>query len=487
MARLVFISPYLKGGRDAARLTYRTRYVATREGVELLPDEERALPVSKPQAEFILRLVNTFPESKELLEYEDYLATHTRGSASDFIELVREQYIDQLDKRENFVDYVAHRPGVQTGDAEHGLWNADGKVPVLDQVVHEVANHPGNVWTPVVSLRREDAERLGYADAENWRALVNSCIGEIADGYKIHPDHLHWYAAFHEKEKHVHIHMIIMSTDPKEGYLTKQGIRDIKSAFARQIFRQELISTYQKQTEYRNTLGSSAEEVMKDLIAQMESGSTHSEKLEHLTAQLSERLLYTSGKKVYGYLPPAVKTIVDEIVDELAKDERVSAAYVLWQEMRDEVCRTYSDNLPVRLPLSKQKEFKSVRNMVIREALKISSTTIQDVPADELTGQGDPQKEKEMPSTGVPGPKSSQSSDDVSAAYQHAEPSNVSVANAVARMLYHMGRIFRENAASGSAYHGMQIDKKHRKRLQEKRIAMGHKADDHEDKQNLNM
>lgn len=201
---------------------------------------------------------------------------------------------------------------------------------------------------------------------------MNASICDIAKGYKIPVDHLRWYAAFHEKEKQVHIHMVVFSSDPKEGYLTKQGIREIKSAFAKQIYRQDMISVYERQTEYRNTLQRDAESVMVELIDKIEHGGIHSEKLERLTAELAERLKSTSGKKVYGYLPPTLKRIVDEIVDGLAKDERVSAAYALWQEMRDEVCRTYSENLPERLPLSRQKEFKPVRNMVIREALKLS-------------------------------------------------------------------------------------------------------------------
>ena len=328
MARIVFISPYLKGG-SSARRSNLLHYVATREGVELLQEEDRSLPATKKQQEYIARLIRAFPSTTELLEYEDYMVAPTRNSAHEFIEQVREQYIEPLDQRENFIDYVANRPGAQQL-GEHGLWNADGKVPVLAHAMREVAEHPGNVWTPVVSLRREDAERLGYADAENWRALVNATICDIAGGYKIHPDHLRWYAAFHEKENSVHIHMVIFSTDPKEGYLTKQGIRSIKSAFARQIYRQDLISVYEKQTEYRNTLQCDAHSVMSDLIFQMEHGTIQNEKLERLTEELAEKLQCTTGKKVYGYLPPRVKRIVDEIVDELSKDERVSKAYALW-------------------------------------------------------------------------------------------------------------------------------------------------------------
>ena len=371
MARLIFISPYLKGGEDKAQLINRTNYIATRKGVELLQSEHRDEPASQKQREYISRLVKTFPQAKELAEYEDYRSAPTKDTASEFIDQANEQFVTSMDERENFLDYVSHRPGVRS-DGDHGLWDRDGKVQNLSKAVEEVANHPGIVWTPVVSLRREDAERLGYTDVDNWRALVNACSQEIAEGYKIAPENLRWYAALHEKEKHVHIHMVVFSANPKEGYLTKEGIRDIKSAFTTRIFEQDLLQTYERKTEYRNTLQRSAQERMAKLVTSMNSGTGVSERLEQLVGELAEKLKTTKGKKVYGYLPPRVKGIVDEIVDELAKDERVAAAYSLWQDMQDEVVRTYTDDLPERIPLSQQKEFKPVRNMVIRETLKLA-------------------------------------------------------------------------------------------------------------------
>ena len=166
--------------------------------------------------------------------------------------------------------------------------------------------------------------------------------------------------------------MVVFSANPREGYLTRQGIRDVKSALATHIFEQDLLQVYERKTEYRNELQRSAQDSMAELIFQMETGTVRDLRLRQLTAELAERLKHTKGKKVYGYLPPQVKRIVDEIVDELSKDERIAAAYTLWLDMRDEVWKTYSDTLPERGPLSQQKEFKPVRNMVIREALKLS-------------------------------------------------------------------------------------------------------------------
>lgn len=370
MARIIFISEYLRGGSQAKHLSNRVKYFATREGVELMSDSDIDIPVTKKQQDYVLRLVRGFPDMKELVEYEEYLAKPTQRNMQELVEQVRELYIDRLDDRANYVDYMANRPGVQTY-GEHGLWDKNGKVESLTKAMEEVANHPGIVWTPIVSIRREDAERLGYNDAENWRALVNASTMEIADSYKIRPDNLRWYAAFHRKDNQVHIHMLIFSADPKEGYLTKEGIRTVKSAFAKGIFRQDMIAVYEKQTEYRNTLQKDAESLMLELTDEMSKGTLHNEKLNALVAELAQRLQNTTGKKVYGYLPATSKRLVDAIVDEFAKDPRVEEAYKLWYEMRDEVCRIYNEQLPERKPLSQQKEFKPVRNMVIRETMKL--------------------------------------------------------------------------------------------------------------------
>lgn len=276
-----------------------------------------------------------------------------------------------MDGWENYLDYVANRPGVKAL-GEHGLWDANGKVPSLENAVAEVARHTGNVWTPVISLSRENAERLGYSDLKNWQELISASITDIAKGYKIHPDRLRWYAAMHEKEKHIHVHMVLFSTDPKEGYLSRQGIRSIKSALVSTIYRNDRLHIYEKKDHQRSILQQEAEEQMASLIGQMAAGTLQSDKLELLVADLAQRLREVSGKKVYGYLPPRVKRIVDEIVDELAKDERVSSAYALWQDLREQLCIDYNQTPPQRVPLSQQKEFKTVRNMVIRETLRLS-------------------------------------------------------------------------------------------------------------------
>ena len=529
MARIVLISPYLKGGQNAAKLAQRTRYVATRPGVELLADERSTLPATKKQQEFIARLLKSFPSCWELIEYEEYLDHPTQGSASAFIQQVQEDYMEALEQKENFIDYISHRPGVQK-DGEHGLWNANGKVQNLAQAVREVAEHTGNVWTPVIALRREDAERLGYDSAKNWQALVKASANDIAAAYKIQSDNLRWYAAFHRKPKQVHIHMIVFSTDPREGYLTKEGIRQVKSAFARRIYYADRMHIYQQKDTARQELQVQARKAMVECIAQLEHGSMDNVRLEQLTEELAGRLLMVKGRKVYGYLPPRVKAIVDAIVEELAKDERVSAAYETWQTLYEQVCLDYDQRPPKRLPLSQQKEFRSVRNMVIQETLqwmaerqrcadaqRTSATSVESISPENPAAATRAKVESTAPT--VPAqpksdraasatPEDSASSDDAASkgttppavedapafSQQSVRPDQQrgsapagadhhapTVNETVVRMLHHISRIFEDNSKIDQIHRGLRIDRKRRQELRRKRLAMGHKPDDHEE------
>ena len=518
MARIVLISPYLKGGQNAAKLAQRTRYFATRPGVELLADEHSTLPATKKQCSFINRLVRSFPTSKELIEYEDYLANPTQGNASAFIQQTWEDYVEALDQKENFIDYISHRPGVQK-DGEHGLWDASGKVQNLSQVVREVAEHTGNVWTPVVALRRQDAERLGYDNAKNWRALINASICEIAAAYKIQPDHLRWYAAFHQKPQQMHIHMIIFSTDPKEGYLTKDGIRQVKSSFARRIYQADRMHVYQQKDQSRDTLQREARRAMTECVSQLKCGTICNPKLEQLITELAERLHETRGRKVYGYLPPRTKAIVDAIVEELAKDQQVSAAYEVWQKLYEQICLDYNEQLPKRLPLSQQKEFKTVRNMVIQETLQwmaerqqyteamVGNPAAPETPERSAPTENTPTAFPETEYSGAPhAPENAGASADASQPDSTDLPSSEgeqptyeplqsdvqhravgltydppTVGEAVVRMLHHMSRIFEDNSRTDRIHRGLQIDRKRRQELQRKRLAMGHKMDDQEE------
>lgn len=368
MPRVIFKCPYLKGGGStAAHRRYYVKYIATRDGVEKMDDTRKLLPATGSQEKLIAQLLRDFPDTREMFEYEDYLRNPTRGNASELITAVLDQNLPLLDKRENYIKYIATRPRAERS-GDHGLFTSAGTPVVLARIADTVAEHPGNVWTPIISLRREDAARLGYDNAANWQAFLSSYAEQMAKNMKIKPDNFHWYAAYHDEGHHPHIHMVCWSSDPREGFLTKDGIRGIKSGLAGRIFRQELMEVYQEQTQRRDELMAAARERMAGLVEQMQSGVLHNENIEQLTAHLAQRLRFHSGKKQYGYLKPPLKAVVDEIVSELEKDPRIAEAYRLWCDMRLEVLGTYLKEPEHPGPLSRQKELRRILNIVIEEA-----------------------------------------------------------------------------------------------------------------------
>ncbi len=351
------------------------RYIATREGAEPAKNSTNTMPPFETQKNLIDKLVKTYPDSKDLFEHEDYLSHPTRENADELIMRIAEMHSELFGDREKYVKYIAERPRVEV-ISSHGLFTDEGAPIILSVVAKEVAESESNIWTHIISLRREDAERLGYNCADEWMNLIRANRNMIARNMKIAPENFRWYAAFHNESHHPHVHMIAYSTDPDEAYLTKNGIREIKSTLAKQIFRQDLISIYEKQTEYRDELKVNSREVIADIISKINSEVYDNPKLEEMLLQLADRLSKTNGKKVYGYLKPDIKAIINSIVDEIASDERISALYDLWYEQHESVIKTYTDELPERIPLSQNKEFKSIKNAVIQEAMNIVTDRI---------------------------------------------------------------------------------------------------------------
>ncbi len=385
MPRIIFKCPYLKGGaKSASHLNNYVRYMATREGAQRLSPDLAQHPVTQSQKQLVERLLRDFPLSRGLFEYEDYVAAPTQGNASEFITRALEDNADQISKRENYVDYIANRPRAQRRGS-HALFTDTDEPLVLSQIADAVAHHPGNIWLPIISLRREDAARLGYDDATQWRELLTGFAPEMAEAMKIPVEQFRWYAAFHDEAHHPHLHMVCFSADGKSGYLNTDGIEKIKAGLAKEIFRQELHELYGQQTMRRNALTQDARELLRQITEQMQSGTLENPKIEQLMVYLSDQLKTTKGKKQYGYLKAPLKSVVDEIVDELQKDERISQAYGLWYELRDEVLRTYRKDLPKRLPLSRQKEFRQIHNLVIQEAVRLGEigTVFPPLEADE--------------------------------------------------------------------------------------------------------
>ncbi len=411
MARIILKCPYLKGGeKTAAHLSNLVKYIATRDGVEKMESGHKLWHSTKKQKDLIAQILREFPDAKELFEYEDYLENSNRGNASEFITIALERHLDKISGREKYLDYIANRPRVEKFDS-HGLFTAGDDPLVLSQVADEVANHTGNVWTPIISLRREDAAQMGYDNVLAWKALLSEKAVEIAENMKIHPDHLKWYAAFHNESHHPHIHMVCYSTDPREGYLTKQGIKKMKSSLANEIFRQELIPLYGEKTQRRDDLKKQAAESMREMIRQMKGGVLQSGRMEQLITHLAERLQNTSGKKQYGYLKADLKNVVDEIVDELAKDSRIAEAYRLWWEVRGRIESIYTETPSEPPPLSRCDDFKPIRNMVIQEALLIGSMTFEE-PASVETALPESEDDLEMPSSDMADEEDQEPADD---------------------------------------------------------------------------
>ncbi|HHV13029.1 MAG TPA: sel1 repeat family protein [Clostridiales bacterium] len=384
MPGIIFKCRYLKN--SAVHLENLVEYVAMRDGVEKISAVSRDSPASQKQKMLIKDILAQFPDTADVFEYEDYLKHPTAENASEFISSALDQNPDQLSHQEIYVNYIATRPRAEKLGT-HGLFSDGEKPLVLSKVMEEVAHHTGNVWTPIISLRREDAARLGYDNAAAWMALIRKQRNIFAEQMKIAPGNFRWYAAFHNEGHHPHCHMLVYSVNPREGYVTKPAIEKMRSSLAREIFQQDLIQIYAEQTAQRNTLYEQSREALKEIIGRMSSGVCESGITESLLSHLAERLRHTSGKKQYGYLKSPLKAIVNQIVDELAKDARVAEAYVKWSELRSEVLRTYTDKLPDPVPLSQQKEFKHIKNMVIAEAMNIGGhhfTFEGDNPADEL-------------------------------------------------------------------------------------------------------
>ena len=362
MARLIVKSPYIKcgGGKGAGGYL---NYIATRERVEIVPDDR---PPTRKQEQLIQKLVKDFPDTKELLEYNDYKTAPTKANASSFITLALEQNWNRIQATEGYAKYIALRPRAERL-GEHGLFG-DADYVSLDAAMDEMGHYTGNVWTHIISLHREDAERLGYNHAESWRTLLRTHRNDIAAAMKILPEDFRWYAAFHDEGNHPHVHMMAWSVKPNQAYLSKDGIRQIKSTLTNQIFRQELLHVYEQKSKSRDDLVAEARKAILELSKAMREMTCIHPEAEQMIWELSKQISAVPGKKTYGYLPKPMKKLVDEIVDQMARLPTVDACYQTWWELQCQVEDYYSEGKKrLRPPLSQQKEFRQIKNAVIKE------------------------------------------------------------------------------------------------------------------------
>ena len=322
------------------------------------------LPATAEQQKQIAKLLKQHRDCRDSHEYQDYLANPTRGNADAFISSILELHGD-APQRDVYLKYINERPG------SNGLFTDEGVPIVLSQVQKEMNEHPGNIWTHIISLRREDAERLGYNNPDVWMHLLRSQRNMIARQMKIAPENFRWYAAFHNEGHHPHVHMMAYSVDPNEAYLSTKGIETIKSNLAQDIFRQDLLQIYQKQTDLRDELRQESRDRITEIVDAINHGNFDNPQMQIMLVQLADRLAKAKGKKQYGYLNAGTKKLVDAIVAELTKDNRIQELYSLWYEQKEDVLRTYTNKMPERIPLEQEKEFRTIRNAVVQAALQL--------------------------------------------------------------------------------------------------------------------
>ena len=374
LSQIIVTSRYLKSGTQKSKNKRRnyTKYIATRETVEVRDQNtiDRNNNATKNQQELLRGLLSDFPEAQRYLEYEDYTANPTVENASELINTIIERNADVVGNRQNFVGYMAMRPGVEKRGS-HGLFNEKDEPIILNQAANEIAEHKGNVWSHVVSLRREDAVRLGFDNSDAWRELVKRHISDIAKAQNIPLCNLKWYAAYHDTTHHPHIHLLVYSTNPKQGFLTKAGIDKVRSVFANDIFHDDLQSIYQEQTVSRDELKAVSKNEFESIVNMIASNDHTDPQLEELIRKLYIQLQNVKGKKVYGYLPMELKETVNKIFSELAKDENIQQLYDKWCSLERLKYKTYTQKEAELPELVDNKVFQPVRNMIIRTVLNM--------------------------------------------------------------------------------------------------------------------
>ena len=398
----------------------------------------------------------------KLIQKAGFLNTKRAGRYMNYI--ATRDGVEFLDKNADsvYMRYIATRPRAEK-HGEHGLFGAEDAVD-LEKAMQELQAHEGNVWTIIYSLRREDAARLGYDNAASWRALLRSKQADFAEAMQIPPSQLQWYAAFHDEGDHPHIHMMLWSDDPKYGFLRKDKLLHLQSALTNMIYADELNEVYiKKDIAYKDVTGA-ARETMRRIVDQLETVENPPESIRQKLMELALELRTVNGKKQYGYLKKPLKDKADSIVDELEKLPEVAAYYAAWNSPRDTLEGYYKNRPRQHNSLSQQKEFRAIKNAIIQEAERLR------IQLEESSAQTSANPMLVTENTSSPTSHS-------------VRPPSEYLLNSTVRLFHQIGRIFRDNAAPPSNPMGIRVDSKRRKKLIQKRLAMGHKQDDHEQAQ----
>ena len=452
------------------------KYIATREGVEVLTGKG---PATEKQKEMVAKLLKDFPDMRDSFEYEDYKQAPTLHTASALISAALDSHMQNLQSENGYLKYIATRPGAEKHGA-HGLFGRQENTN-LTAAMHDLTAHDGNVWTIIYSLHREDAERLGYNNAAAWRKLLVSQQNKFAEAFHIPASALHWYAAYHDADTHPHIHMMVW-TD-QETVLKRDAVVKLRSVMTNSIFQAELENLYIRKNAAYKDVTEAARAVMHDLVDRIEFTSEVPASIQQKLLELALELRTVGGKKQYGYLKKPLKDKVDDIVDELEKLPEVAAYYAVWNGVRDTLEGYYKNRPRQHNPLSQQKEFRAIKNTIIQEAERLR----QQMEQAQRTSEQESSQETTPPDVET----SSDSSTDPtladektsSVASHSARLPSEYLLNSTLRLFHQMGQIFRDNAAPPSNPMGIRVDSKRRKKLMQKRLALGHKQDDHEQEQ----
>ena len=465
MPRLVVVSRYLKSG-SSKNLSNYVKYIATREGAATVKENNGTAPATKNQQELISSLLKDFSYSKNSFSYEEYKNSPTQKNASKFIEETIEHNADIVANKKNYMGYLANRPGaVKFGS--HGLFSQTDEPISLHKVAKEVSEHKGNVWTHVVSLRRDDAQKMGYDNLNAWRELIKRQIPNIAKHSKNDMKNLKWYAAFHDKETNPHVHIVVYSTNEREGFLTKQGCDKIRSGFMNDIYADELKHLYQQQTDTRDLLKAESAKLMKQLSSDIADGNHIDTEIVEFMRKLHGQLRNTKGKKVYGYLNKDTKQTVYEIFLRLSQNESIQKMYSLWCDMEQSKHDFYS-SAKVDFPAMVDNEhFKSVKNMIIRSAAEIvtgeavaeGNVTAED-ESDDMTTESD--NTEAVTSTAAP---------------SVASNDNSAFACAALGLIANISRIIYDDYDREQRKLRSKVDKKLRKAINRKKQEMGIKSE----------
>ena len=324
-------------------------------------------PATVRQQRLVQDIIKFDSSAKDYGEYQDYESFPIKSNASEFIDAFIERNADRIGDMDKLVSYMAERPGVEKLGS-HGLFSQTNDKIDLDSVAEKVGQHKGIIWTHVISLHREDAERLGYNRAEAWRELVRRNVTELAEAQKIDISNLQWYGAFHNTAHHPHMHLLVYSKDAKQGWLTKKGIDELRSALGNDIFRLEQYKLFTMETGLRDRLKKESREKIERLLAKIRDSYAPTSETEMLFLKLVSQLKTCKGRKQYGYLPKEVKDTVNRIVAELAKDDDIAKLNSEWNKVNREKLSLYHEKKKPDIPLEDNPEFRSIKNIIVRSA-----------------------------------------------------------------------------------------------------------------------